>query len=423
MAVKAFPAWNRILHSTLGWKDFENDRYYAQSVQALVSNNYLLEEITCIAQYGQFFTHAVIWLEVFPSADNPQETDLALLGALETHCFRLKSLVIYHPPKLSPSSIKRSGARYIKPLQRMFSFNPSLDLSLCRVSFLSEGTQAGLCKLLDWYQEHNVLQKVHYVFRFSDVVLCPNPYARSLALDSLCDGISRELLVSIADTYGATLEMFSFIGVVWYPSDLDVMFSDLEDLPTTFEWFNDCHLSQLISQPPLLMCIPPSPDYKEADIQSLRGQNTSPDQSEVVAMESSVGAQVVSTSLLLVVRLVCVCVCSVENPHKPGVCGKPDPDRPRICVDTCLTDSDCPLTDKFCEMRQKLLHTSNLRSALGFSPSTADTETQGFLCRILYFLAISPTTPSSVSYNESDEYAALSNKALISLPANTCAGN
>ncbi|XP_025096940.1 uncharacterized protein LOC112565603 [Pomacea canaliculata] len=78
--------------------------------------------------------------------------------------------------------------------------------------------------------------KVHYVFRFSDVVLCPNPYARSLALDSLCDGISRELLVSIADTYGATLEMFSFIGVVWYPSDLDVMFSDLEDLPTTFEY-------------------------------------------------------------------------------------------------------------------------------------------------------------------------------------------
>ncbi|PVD28186.1 hypothetical protein C0Q70_10772 [Pomacea canaliculata] len=333
MAVKAFPAWNRILHSSLGFKHFENDREYAQSVQALVSNNYLLEEITCIAQYGQFFTHAVIWLEVFPSADNPEETDLALLGALATHCFRLKSLVIYHPPKLSPSSIMRSGARYIKPLQRMFSFNPSLDLSLCRVSFLSEGTQAGLCKLLDWYQEHNVLQKVacldfshgkmestlrpmnslvyctslrvlkcpiqylntqilqqlvefnlqelclisdvhtghlfydeqsaidwhglqlipgrnlmagfhtglnqilvHYVFRYDDVVLCPNPYARSLALDSLCDGISRDVLISIADTYGATLEMFSIIEDVWYPSDDLVNFSDLEDLPTTFQY-------------------------------------------------------------------------------------------------------------------------------------------------------------------------------------------
>ncbi|XP_025085261.1 uncharacterized protein LOC112558801 isoform X2 [Pomacea canaliculata] len=323
MAVEAFPAWSRILDSSLGWKHFENDRSYAHSFKALMSPNYLFEEITCIAQYGQFFIHGVIWLQKFLPTDNPEETDFALLGALETHCFRLKSLAIYHPPNLSSSSIILSFVPYIQPLQKMFSFSPSLKLSFYRLLYSSVEAHTGALDLLHFYLTHNVLQKVacldfshglilassvhplnylvycmslrvlkcpiqnlntlilqqlvefslqelyltsdehtltlnyveksaidwhalqlipgrklkvHYVFKNRSVYpvhMCPNPYARSLVFDSLCSSISRALLLSVADMYGATLEHVAFILAIWDPL---VPFSDLEDLPTNIQY-------------------------------------------------------------------------------------------------------------------------------------------------------------------------------------------
>ncbi|XP_025088679.1 uncharacterized protein LOC112560829 isoform X1 [Pomacea canaliculata] len=318
MAVEAFPAWSRILDSSFGWRHFENDRRYAQSFDALKSTNYLFEEITCIARYGQFFTHAVIWLRDWELIDNPEESDFALLGALETHCFRLKSLVIYHPPDLSSSFIIRSAVPYIQPLQRMLSFSPSLQVSLYRLLYFSEETRTGASKLLHFYHDHNVLHKVacldfshgvkltssvrpmnclvyctslrvlkcpiqylntlilqqlvefslqelylindehtlhlnyvegsaihwhalqlipgrklkvHYVFKTRPVDLCPNPYACSLVFDHILYNISRTLLLSVADMYGATLEHIAFMLAAYS----DVPFSDLEDLPTNIQ--------------------------------------------------------------------------------------------------------------------------------------------------------------------------------------------
>ncbi|XP_025114251.1 uncharacterized protein LOC112576187 isoform X3 [Pomacea canaliculata] len=336
MAVKAFPAWSRILDSTLGWKSFENDRDYAHSFKGLRSKKFLSEEITCIAQYGQFFTHAVIWLDDFPYIDNPaEESDLALLESLETHCFSLKSLVIYHPPYVSSSSIIRSVVPYIEPLQRMLSFSPSLQISLCRLLYDSEESLTGAIDLLHFYHTHNLLEKVacldfshglyittsvrpmnclvyctslrvlkcpiqyldthilqqlvefslqelyvihdehtfslnyveqssihwhalqllpgrnlkvHYVFRQRSAEICPNPYARSLVFDSLICSISRALLMSIADIYGATLEHIAFMEADWNPP---VTFSGLDDLPTNIQRSFKTQTLQKSSRPQL----------------------------------------------------------------------------------------------------------------------------------------------------------------------------
>ncbi|PVD21832.1 hypothetical protein C0Q70_17634 [Pomacea canaliculata] len=237
MAVKAFPAWSRILDSTLGWKSLENDRNYPHSFNALESTNYLSEEITCIAQYGQFFTHAVIWLKDFLRI--PEETDFALLGALETHCFRLKSLVIYHPPKISSSSIIRSVVPYIKPLQRMFSFSPSLQLSLFRLLYFSKEARTGAIDLLHFYHTHNVLQKVscldfsHGLFMASSVrpmnslvyckslrvLKCPIQYLNTLILQQLVEFSLQELYV-VNDDHTLSMNYVEESAIEWHALQL-----------------------------------------------------------------------------------------------------------------------------------------------------------------------------------------------------------
>ncbi|PVD33203.1 hypothetical protein C0Q70_04454 [Pomacea canaliculata] len=239
MAVEAFPAWSRILDSSFGWRHFENDRRYAQSFDALKSTNYLFEEITCIARYGQFFTHAVIWLRDWELIDNPEESDFALLGALETHCFRLKSLVIYHPPDLSSSFIIRSAVPYIQPLQRMLSFSPSLQVSLYRLLYFSEETRTGASKLLHFYHDHNVLHKVacldfsHGVKLTSSVrpmnclvyctslrvLKCPIQYLNTLILQQLVEFSLQELYL-INDEHTLHLNYVEGSAIHWHALQL-----------------------------------------------------------------------------------------------------------------------------------------------------------------------------------------------------------
>ncbi|PVD21831.1 hypothetical protein C0Q70_17633 [Pomacea canaliculata] len=297
MAVEAFPAWNRILDSSLAWKHFVNDRNYPHSFEALKSTNYLSEEITCIAQYGQFFTHAVIWLKDFLPPDNPEESDFHLLEALETHCFHLKSLVIYHPPAISSSSFIRSGALYIQPLKKMFSFLPSLQLSLYRLLYFCKGSEAGVFNLLHFYHTHNVLQKVacldfSYGLRLASsvrpmnclvyctslrVLKCPIQYLDTLILQQLLEFSLRELYVisddhtfslnydeesaiewhalqlipgrnlKAADIYGATLEHIAFMEADWNPP---VTFSGLDDLPTNIQYMVTKVCADCAAKPP-----------------------------------------------------------------------------------------------------------------------------------------------------------------------------
>ena len=88
LAVKAFPSWERILTSQLGWQFFENDRGYAHSYEPLISNHYVVEEMACIAQYGKFFGNCIIWIHNFLPIDSPVDTDFTILKYIEQHCLR-----------------------------------------------------------------------------------------------------------------------------------------------------------------------------------------------------------------------------------------------------------------------------------------------------------------------------------------------
>lgn len=78
--------------------------------------------------------------------------------------------------------------------------------------------------------------QVHYIFRNRSVCpghMCLNPYARTLVFDSLCSSVSRALLRCVADLYGDSLQCLAFTLSVWEPL---VPFSDLEDLPSNFQY-------------------------------------------------------------------------------------------------------------------------------------------------------------------------------------------
>ncbi|XP_025113480.1 uncharacterized protein LOC112575708 [Pomacea canaliculata] len=237
LAVEAFPAWNRILDSSLGWKHFENDRDYADSFDALKSTNYLSEEITCIAQYGQFFTHAVIWLDdILHLINLAEETDFALLGALETHSFRLKSLVIYHQPNFYTATLTEWVVPYIQLLQKMFRFSPSLQLSLRRLLLYTE--EAG-DQLLHFYHTHNLLQKVAcldfcYGLRMATsvrpinylvyctslrVLRCPIEYLDTQILQQLVEFSLQELYV-INDEFTLRLNYVEKSTIEWHALQL-----------------------------------------------------------------------------------------------------------------------------------------------------------------------------------------------------------
>ena len=156
----AFPHWERVLDSSLGWERFENDRGYAHSCDSLMSNHYVLEEVACIAQYGQHFSHCIIWIHNFLPADSPVDTDFSILKYVELHCPRLKSLTVYHPPNLSSTALTLSYVQYVLPLQNILNTDNKLRLNLHRLLYTSVEASGGVLELLHFYQAHNLLRKV-----------------------------------------------------------------------------------------------------------------------------------------------------------------------------------------------------------------------------------------------------------------------
>ncbi|KAL8584513.1 hypothetical protein ACOMHN_016834 [Nucella lapillus] len=322
-AAEVFPHWERVLNSCLGWERFENDRGYAHGWDCLTSKHYVLEEVSCITQYGRYFSHCHVWIHNFLPMESPVDTDFSLLKYIELYCPRLKSLSIYHPPNLSSSALTLSYVQYVLPLQNIVTSENRVHLHLHRLLYTSVESSTGVVDLLHFYQTHNLLRKicsldfshglilassvqplnilmicsclrflkcpiqnltttiiqqllnrnleelylvndehtlnlnfvekssikwtllrlrsqcqlkVHYIFKNRAVCpihICPNPYAQSLVLDSLCSSVSRALLRSIADTYKQSLQCLAFILSVWEPL---VPFSDLEDLASNFQY-------------------------------------------------------------------------------------------------------------------------------------------------------------------------------------------
>lgn len=159
-ATEVFQRWERILESSLGWERFENDRAYAHEHEALLSAHYVLEEAACIAQYGQYFSHCVIWIHNFLPTDSPVDTDFSILKYVELHCLRLKSLAIYHPPNLSSSALTLSFKQYIAPLQNVLSSDSRVGLNFYRLLYSSVEAGTGVIDLLHFYHGHNILAKV-----------------------------------------------------------------------------------------------------------------------------------------------------------------------------------------------------------------------------------------------------------------------
>lgn len=155
-----FPQWNRILDSSLGWDRFENDRGYAHSCGSLSSAHYVLEEVACIAQFGQYFSHCVIWIHNFLPTDSPVDTDFSILKYVELHCPNLKSLSIYHPPNLSSTALTLSFVQYVIPLQNILNSDSRVHLNLYRLLYSSVEASTGVIELLHFYQAHNLLRKV-----------------------------------------------------------------------------------------------------------------------------------------------------------------------------------------------------------------------------------------------------------------------
>ncbi len=155
-----FPGWYRILDSSLGWERFENDRGYAHGCESLSSAHYVFEEVACIAQFGQHFSHCIIWIHNFLPTDSPVDTDFSILKYIEIHCPNLKSLSIYHPPNLSSTALTLSFVQYILPLQNITNSENRVELNLYRLLYSSVEASTGVIELLHFYQAHNLLRKV-----------------------------------------------------------------------------------------------------------------------------------------------------------------------------------------------------------------------------------------------------------------------
>lgn len=159
-ATEIFPGWHRVLDSSLGWERFENDRGYAHSCESLSCAHYVLEEVACIAQFGQHFSHCVIWIHNFLPTESPVDTDFSILKYVEIHCPNLKSLSIYHPPNLSSTALTLSFVQYVTPLQNIVNSENRVDLNLYRLLYSSVEASTGVVELLHFYQAHNLLRKV-----------------------------------------------------------------------------------------------------------------------------------------------------------------------------------------------------------------------------------------------------------------------
>lgn len=159
-ATEVFPCWKRVLHSLLGWELFENDRGYAHCYEPLVSNHFVLEELACIAQYGQYFSRCIIWIHNFLPIDSPVDTDFSILRYISLHCTSIKSLSIYHPPNLSSSALTLSYIQYIAPLQNVLSSDRRVCLHMYRLLYSSVESSAGVLELLNFYSSHNILKKL-----------------------------------------------------------------------------------------------------------------------------------------------------------------------------------------------------------------------------------------------------------------------
>ena len=63
--------------------------------------------------------------------------------------------------------------------------------------------------------------------------LCPNPLVRGFVMDSLCNPVSGDLILAIADHYGKTLQSFVYIALSW-----DFLpYEDVFEIPNMFQTF------------------------------------------------------------------------------------------------------------------------------------------------------------------------------------------
>ncbi|KAK7493146.1 hypothetical protein BaRGS_00015667 [Batillaria attramentaria] len=70
---------------------------------------------------------------------------------------------------------------------------------------------------------------VHYIFKqrtLTPADLVPNPYVRSVCIDSPCRLLTEDLLVAIADRYGNSLQLLALSHSAWKP---DIMLLDLSN--------------------------------------------------------------------------------------------------------------------------------------------------------------------------------------------------